>query len=150
MLTLIVLGKYQVKNIDIYLEPLIDELMFLWNKIQMIDMSRPILQSLFILYEYEILCLIVNDYLGLTVYSIMYIYNIYYMFMYTKLIYYKYLILFYQMIMYSLIKIITGLHIKDHHAFPWCTKNLTPRYLNHLKKMEYLGNGKYFPIDYNF
>ena len=34
------LGKYQVKDINVYIEPLVDELMVLWNAITMYDISR--------------------------------------------------------------------------------------------------------------
>ena len=36
------LGKYQVKDMNVYIEPLIDELLKLWNHITMYDVSRPI------------------------------------------------------------------------------------------------------------
>ena len=36
------LGKYQVKDMNVYIEPLIDELLKLWNGITMYDISRPI------------------------------------------------------------------------------------------------------------
>ena len=36
------LGKYQVKDMNMYIEPLIDELLKLWNDITMYDISRPI------------------------------------------------------------------------------------------------------------
>jgi hypothetical protein len=42
MLALIIPGKKQVKDIDIYLEPLIDELIELWKGRQGVDVSRPI------------------------------------------------------------------------------------------------------------
>ena len=41
------LGKYQVKDINVYIEPLIDELMVLWNGVTMFDISRPIGQRQF-------------------------------------------------------------------------------------------------------
>lgn len=34
-------GPRQVKNMDVYLEPLIEELETLWRGVQMDDMSRP-------------------------------------------------------------------------------------------------------------
>ena len=40
-------GKFQVKDMNVYIEPLIDELLKLWNGITMYDVSRPILQSQF-------------------------------------------------------------------------------------------------------
>ena len=42
MFLLIQLGKYQVKDINIYIEPLIDELVVLWNGVTMYDICRPI------------------------------------------------------------------------------------------------------------
>ena len=35
-------GKFQVKYMNVYIEPLIDELLKLWNGINMYDVSRPI------------------------------------------------------------------------------------------------------------
>ena len=35
-------GKYQVKDMNVYIEPLIDDLLKLWNGITMYDISRPI------------------------------------------------------------------------------------------------------------
>ena len=42
MLVLLSLGPHKVKNMDIYLEPLIEELKFLWRGIQIHDISHPI------------------------------------------------------------------------------------------------------------
>ena len=42
MLALLILGPYKVRNMDIYLEPLIEELEILWRGIQVHDVSRPI------------------------------------------------------------------------------------------------------------
>ena len=36
------LGKYQVKDMNAYIEPLIDEILNLWNDITMYDVSRSI------------------------------------------------------------------------------------------------------------
>ena len=36
------LGKYQVKDMNAYIEPLIDELVELWNNVTMHDISRPV------------------------------------------------------------------------------------------------------------
>ena len=36
------LGKYHVKNMNVYMEPLIDELLDLWKGITMYDISRPV------------------------------------------------------------------------------------------------------------
>ena len=41
------LGKYQVKDMNVYIEPLIDELLKLWNGVTMYDISRPIRQRQF-------------------------------------------------------------------------------------------------------
>ena len=41
------LGKYQVKYINVYIKPLIDELLKLWVDITMYDVSRPIGQKEF-------------------------------------------------------------------------------------------------------
>ena len=35
-------GQFQVKDMNVYIEPLIDELLKLWNGITMYDISRPI------------------------------------------------------------------------------------------------------------
>ena len=40
-------GKFQVKGMNVYIEPLIDELLKLWNGITMYDVSRPIQQRQF-------------------------------------------------------------------------------------------------------
>ena len=40
-------GKFQVKDMNVYIEPLIDELLNLWNDITMYDVSRPIRQRQF-------------------------------------------------------------------------------------------------------
>ena len=40
-------GKFQVKDMNVYIEPLIDELLKLWNGITMYDVSRPIQQRKF-------------------------------------------------------------------------------------------------------
>ena len=47
MLLFIQVGKYQVKDINVYIEPLIDELVELWNGVTMYDVSRPIGQRQF-------------------------------------------------------------------------------------------------------
>ena len=36
------LGKYQVKDMNVYIEPLIDELIQLWHGITMYDITKPI------------------------------------------------------------------------------------------------------------
>ena len=47
MFLFIQLGKYQVKDINVYIEPLIDELIVLWNGVTMYDIYRPIGQRQF-------------------------------------------------------------------------------------------------------
>jgi hypothetical protein len=42
MCTFIQLGKYQVKDMNVCIEPLVDELLNLWVGITMYDISRPI------------------------------------------------------------------------------------------------------------
>ena len=42
LLSLLVLGgKHKVKNMDVYLEPLIEELQDLWRGVEVMDVSRP-------------------------------------------------------------------------------------------------------------
>ena len=41
------LGKYQVKDMNVYIEPLIDELINLWHGITMYDITKPINQKTF-------------------------------------------------------------------------------------------------------
>jgi hypothetical protein len=45
MLALIVLGRRQVKIMDVYLQPLIDEFKKLWEGIHAYDVPRPILKE---------------------------------------------------------------------------------------------------------
>ena len=40
-------GKFQVKDMNVYIEPLKNELLKLWNGITMYDISRPIQQRKF-------------------------------------------------------------------------------------------------------
>ena len=40
-------GKYQVKDMNVYIKPLIDKILKLWNGITMYDVSRPIRQRKF-------------------------------------------------------------------------------------------------------
>jgi hypothetical protein len=42
MCTFTQLGKYQVKDMNVYTEPLVDELVNLWASITMYHISRPI------------------------------------------------------------------------------------------------------------
>ena len=52
MLALIVPGRRQVKNMDVYLQPLVDELKALWEGIHVHDVSRPIaIERSFMLYD---------------------------------------------------------------------------------------------------
>ena len=64
MLLFIQVGKYQVKDMNLYIEPLIDELVDLWNGVTMYDMSRPIGQRQF--QFHAILAWTIHDALGLT------------------------------------------------------------------------------------
>jgi hypothetical protein len=41
------LGKYQVKDMNVYNEPLIDELLKLWDGVTMYEIFRPIGKKLF-------------------------------------------------------------------------------------------------------
>ena len=41
MLSLLIPGPHKVKNMDVYLEPLIEELEILWEGVQVHDVSRP-------------------------------------------------------------------------------------------------------------
>ena len=64
MLALIVPGRRQVKNMDVYLQPLVDELKELWEGIHVYDVSRPIItERSFTLYG--ICAYTIYDYLGL-------------------------------------------------------------------------------------
>ena len=40
LLAMIVPGKYKTKNMDVYLQPLMDELLELWSGIHVYDMSK--------------------------------------------------------------------------------------------------------------
>lgn len=42
MLSLLILGKQQVKDLNVYLAPLIDDLQDLWRGIDVVDMSKSI------------------------------------------------------------------------------------------------------------
>ena len=46
------LGKYKVKYMNVYIEPLIDELLKLWAGVTMYDISRPIGKRRFNSMEY--------------------------------------------------------------------------------------------------
>ena len=64
MFLFIQIGKYQVKDINVYIEPLINELMVLWNGDTMYDISRPIGQNQFKFHA--MLVWTIHDALGLT------------------------------------------------------------------------------------
>ena len=67
MLTLIVPGKHQVKNMDVYLAPFIDEMQLLWKGITMYDISHPPSNRSFMLYG--VLCWTIHDFPGFGVCS---------------------------------------------------------------------------------
>ena len=68
MLALIVLGRRQVKNMDVYLLPLIDEFKQLWEGVYVYDVPRTIpIERSFTLYG--ICAYMMHDYLGLKVFS---------------------------------------------------------------------------------
>jgi hypothetical protein len=60
MLTLIVPGKHQVKNMVVYLMPFIDEMQLLWKGIIMYDISCPPSNRSFMLYG--VLCWTIHDF----------------------------------------------------------------------------------------
>ncbi len=67
-LALIILGRRQVHNMDIYLQLLIDDLQLLWTQIiQVTDVSKPTTDQLLIVNV--ILLWTLHDYLGLGVMS---------------------------------------------------------------------------------
>jgi hypothetical protein len=47
MCTFTQLGNYQVKYMNVYIEPLVDEILKLWDDITMYDISKPIGQRKF-------------------------------------------------------------------------------------------------------
>ena len=68
MLALIVPSRRQVNNMDVYLQPLVDELKDLWDGINVYDVLRPITtERIFTLYG--ICAYTAHDYLGLGVFS---------------------------------------------------------------------------------
>ena len=68
MLALIVPSRRQVKNMDVYLQPLVDELNELWDGINVYDVSRPIVaERTFTLYNTY--AYMTHDYAGLGVFS---------------------------------------------------------------------------------
>ena len=68
MLALIVPGRIQVKNMDVYLQPLVDELKELWDWINVYDVSRPI-ATVRSFTLYGICAYTTHDYPGLGVFS---------------------------------------------------------------------------------
>ena len=58
------LGKYKVKDMNVYIEPLIYQLLDLWNGVIVYDISRPIGEMKFQLHA--ILVWTIHDALGLT------------------------------------------------------------------------------------
>ena len=62
------LGKFEVKDMNVYIKPLIDELLKLWNGITMYDVSRPIQQRQF--QFHAILVWTIHDALGLTHFAV--------------------------------------------------------------------------------
>ena len=58
------LGKYQVKDMNLYIQPFIDEFLELWNGATMYDISRLIGERQF--QFYAILVWIIHDAHGLT------------------------------------------------------------------------------------
>ena len=72
MLALIVPGRKQVNNMDVYLRPLFKEFKELWEGLHVYDVSRPIpLERSFTLYG--ICAYTTHDYLGIGFYSGKYI-----------------------------------------------------------------------------
>ena len=57
-------GKYQVKDMNVYIETLIDKLLKLWNATTMYDVSKPIQQRQF--QFHAMLVWTIHDALGLT------------------------------------------------------------------------------------
>ena len=68
MLALIVPGRRQVNNMDVYLQPLIDELKDLWGGIHVYDVSRPIATNMSFT-SYGICAYTAHDYPGISVCS---------------------------------------------------------------------------------
>ena len=56
-------GKFQVKYMNVYIEPLIDELLKLSNAITMYDISRPIWQSKFQFHAMVVWTIQINPFL---------------------------------------------------------------------------------------
>ena len=60
MLTLIVPRKHQVKNMDVYIVPFINEMQLLWKGIRMYDISHPPSNRSLMLYG--MFCWIIHDF----------------------------------------------------------------------------------------
>ena len=58
------LGKYQVKDMNVYIAPLIDDFLVLWNGLNMYDISIPIGKKQF--QFHAMLVWTIHDALGLT------------------------------------------------------------------------------------
>ena len=67
MLTLIIPRKHQVKKMDVYIVPFIDEMSLLWKGIRMYDISCPPSNRSFMFYG--VLFLAIHDFLGLGICS---------------------------------------------------------------------------------
>ena len=104
MLTLIVPGKHQVKKMDVYLAPFIDEMQLLWKGITMYDISCPPSNRSFMLYG--VLCWTIHDFPGLGVCSS----QIKYLHIYThKFMFIRTFILSYILLFFMLLTLITEL-----------------------------------------
>ena len=68
MLALIFPSRRQVKNMDVYLQPLVDELKELWDGINVYDVSRPIATERSFT-SYGICAYMTHEYAGLGVFS---------------------------------------------------------------------------------
>jgi hypothetical protein len=68
MIAVIVPGRRQVKRMDVYLQPLIDEFKQLWEGTHVYDVSRPISMEMYFML-YGIYVYTTHDYLGLGVFS---------------------------------------------------------------------------------
>jgi hypothetical protein len=58
------LGKYQVKDMNVYIKPLIDEILKLWDAITMNDICKPIGEKKFKFHG--IILWTIHDSLGIT------------------------------------------------------------------------------------
>ena len=68
MLALITPRRRQVNNMDVYLQPLVDELKELWEGIHVYNVSRPIAIERSFMF-YGVCAYTIHDYLGLRVCS---------------------------------------------------------------------------------